>query len=398
MAQIQVRPTLIDKIIEAQKNDEMLKQIQKIVERGYQTDYDVRSDGAVIRYNPVCLPNRVDIKQEILEEAHSSAYTIHPGSTKMYPTLKQFYWWPRMKRDIAEYVLKCMICQQNGHDGIWVIIDRLTKIARFLPVKATYYLDKLAKMYVAEVVSRYGAPVSIVSNQDPIHVKVLAKLATRPCYHSSIEMAPYEALYGRKCRTPVCWDEVGERNLFGPELVQITTNTIKIIREKLKTTQDPQKSYADKHRRYLEFEVGDRVFLNLSPWKGVLRFGKKGKVSPRYIGTYEILECIGSSAYHLTLPIELSKIYDVFHVSMLRKYISDPSHVLESQPLQLKENLSYEEEPVQIIDRKEQVLRNKTIPLVKVLWRNHGVEEATWESEQQMRTKYPHFFLLMTFR
>ncbi|XP_038887189.1 uncharacterized protein LOC120077377 [Benincasa hispida] len=205
-------------------------------------------------------------------------------------------------------------------------------------------------------------------------------------------MASYEALYGRKCRTSVCWDEVGERKLFGLELVQITTDTIKIIREKLKTAQDRQKSYANKHRRDLEFEVGDRVFRKLSPWKGVLCFVKKGKLSPRYIGPYEILERIDPSTYRLAQPMELSRIHDVSHVSMLRKYISDPSHVLESQPLQLKENLSYEEEPIQIIEKKEQVLRNKKIPLVKVLWRHHAVEAATWESEQQMRAKYPHFF------
>jgi len=168
---------------------------------------------------------------------------------------------------------------------------------------------------------------------------------------------------------------------------------VKFIREKLKTAQDRQKSYADKRRRDLEFEVGDKVFLKLSPWKGILRFGRKGKLSPKYIGPYEILERIGPSAYRLALPTELSKIHDVFHVSLLRKYIPNPTHVLETQPIQVNEDLSYEEEPVQILDRKEQVLRTKTIPLVKVLWRNHQVEEATWESEEQMKIKYPHLFL-----
>ena len=124
----------------------------------------------------------------------------------------------------------------------------------------------------------------------------------------------------------------------------------------------------------------------------MLRFGKRGKLSPRYIGPYEIVGKVGPVAYKLKLPPELSRIHDTFHVSMLRKYIPDPSHVLREQPLQLKENLTYEEEPVQILDRREQVLRNKTILLVKALWRTHTVEEATWEHEEQMKRHYSHLF------
>ena len=134
------------------------------------------------------------------------------------------------------------------------------------------------------------------------------------------------------------------------------------------------------------------VFLRISPWKGVLRFGKRGKLSPRYIGPYRIVERIREVAYRLELPSDLNRIHDVFHVSMLCKYIPDPSHVLTEQPVEIQENLTYEEEPVQILDRREQVLRNKTIPLVKVLWRSHTVEEATWEHEEQMKRHYPHLF------
>ncbi|KAA0059240.1 putative DNA/RNA polymerases superfamily protein [Cucumis melo var. makuwa] len=211
-------------------------------------------------------------------------------------------------------------------------------------------------------------------------------------YQSSIGMAPYEALYGRPCRTLVCWNEVGERKLVDPELIQITTNNIKLIRENLRVAQDRQKSYADKGRRNLEFQVGDQVFLKLSPWRGVIRFERKGKLSPRYIEPYQITERVGPAAYRLELPIELARIHDVFHVSMLRKYISDPSYVLQEQPVELKEDLSYVEEPVQILDRKEQVLRNKMIQLIKVLWIHHGMEEATWEPEDQMKKRYPIIF------
>jgi len=211
-------------------------------------------------------------------------------------------------------------------------------------------------------------------------------------FHSSIGMAPFEALYGKKNRIPVCWDEVGERQLLGPELVQITTDKIKVVRDRLKVAQDRQKSYADKRRRALKFQVGDKVFLRISPWKGVIRFGKRGKLSPRFMGPYEILERIGAVAYRLALPPELSRIHDVFHVSMLRKYEPDPSHVLKEQSVELSSDLSYEEVPVEILDRREQALWNKVIPLVKVLWRNHAVEEATWEREDQMREKYPQLF------
>ncbi|KAL6191550.1 hypothetical protein ACLB2K_037940 [Fragaria x ananassa] len=138
----------------------------------------------------------------------------------------------------------------------------------------------------------------------------------------------------------------------------------------------------------LEFQVGDWVFLKLSPWKRVVRFGKRGKFNPRYIGRYEIIERVGSLAYRLDLPPKLSKIHNVFHVSMLRKYIADPSHVLQEQPISLKNDLTYEKEPVQILDRKEQ----DNDPLVKVLWRSHQVEEATWEPEEQMRQQNPHLF------
>ncbi|KAL5745716.1 hypothetical protein ACOSP7_026862 [Xanthoceras sorbifolium] len=149
----------------------------------------------------------------------------------------------------------------------------------------------------------------------------LMEFANNNSYQSSIGKAPYEALYGRKCQTPICWDEVGERKLVGPEIVQITSKKVRIIRDRLKIASDRQISYANNRRRDLEFQISDRVFLRMSPWKGVLRFGKQGKQSPIYIGPYEILERIGEVAYRLQLPSELAKIHDVFHVSMLCKYI-----------------------------------------------------------------------------
>ena len=156
----------------------------------------------------------------------------------------------------------------------------------------------------------------------------MIEFAYNNSYHSSIGMAPYEALYGRRCRTPVCWDEAGEARLLGPEIVQHMAEQVKIIRAKLKAAQDRQKSYADEKHRDVHFDVGDRVFIKVSPWKGVMRFGKNGKLSPRYISPFEILETIGELAYRLELPPELSQLHDVFHICMLRKYMPKSSHVI----------------------------------------------------------------------
>ncbi|KAL0401278.1 UNVERIFIED_CONTAM: hypothetical protein Slati_4157700 [Sesamum latifolium] len=213
-------------------------------------------------------------------------------------------------------------------------------------------------------------------------------------------MAPYEALYGRKCRSPICWDIEGLRQLEGPELVQETVDKIQTVKQCLKAAQDRQKSYVDKHRREMEYEVGEKVFLRVSPWRGILRFGRKGKLSSRYIGSYEILERVGPLAYRLALPAELSQIHDVFHVSLLRRYRSDPSHILRESEIEISEGLTYVEEPTEILDWSIKRLRNKKISMVKVKWSHHSPREATWEVEENMREKYPYLFLdtLIKFR
>jgi len=146
-------------------------------------------------------------------------------------------------------------------------------------------------------------------------------------------MAPYEALYGRRCRTPVCWNEVGERNLSRIELIEHTQDIISKIREKLRATQDRQKSYTDVRRRPLEFNVGDHILLKVSPLKGSIRFGQKGKLSPRYVGPFEVLQRVGPVAYRLALPLTLQGVHDVFHVSILRRYTPNPNHVIPYEPL-----------------------------------------------------------------
>ncbi|KAL4319667.1 hypothetical protein GQ457_18G012030 [Hibiscus cannabinus] len=175
-------------------------------------------------------------------------------------------------------------------------------------------------------------------------------------------------------------------------MIQDTEKQVKIIHDRLKHAFDRQKAYADTKRRDIRYEVGDKVFLKVSPWKKVLQFGNKGKLSPRYIGPFDVIEKVGSAAYRLALPLEFDKIHNVFHVSMLQKYRSDPSHILEPEEVELNPDFSYEEVPSMILDREVKRLRNKNVLLVKVLWRNHKVEEVTWEPEETMRQQYSYLF------
>ncbi|CAN6583936.1 unnamed protein product [Malus baccata var. baccata] len=210
------------------------------------------------------------------------------------------------------------------------------------------------------------------------------KFAYNNSFHSSTGMSPFEALYGKPYCTSLCWSEVGERVLVSLEIVDETTQNIQVIKDNLKAAHDQQKSITNRHSTDRIYVVGDWVFLKLSPWKGVVRFGKKMKLNPRYIGPYQIIERVDEVAYRLDLPPELSIVHNVFHVSMLRRYVSDPLHVVPPQPLEINPDLTYDEVPMMIIDWKDKVLRNKTVRMVKVLRRNHYVEEATWETEKRV--------------
>ncbi|XP_073120649.1 uncharacterized protein [Henckelia pumila] len=220
----------------------------------------------------------------------------------------------------------------------------------------------------------------------------LVEFSYNNSYQSSIQMAPFEALYGRKWRSPLFWDDLSETPVTGPDMIREMSDKVKLIQIRMRTAQDRQAKYANVRRRPLNFEQGDRVFLKISLFRGTVRFGKRGKLSPRFIGPYEILDKVGDLAYRLALPPALSGIHDVFHVSMLRKYEPDASHILRPDEAELDETLSYFECPIQILDHKERQLRNKSIPLVKVKWSRHGIEEATWETEHDMRQRYPELF------
>ena len=432
----------------------------------------------------LCVPDDVELKRLVLEEGHKSHFSLHPGMTKMFKDLKESFWWPGMKRDVAQFVAACLTCQKakvehqrpggllhqldipvwkwdsiamdfvthlprtvRGHDSVWVIVDRLTKSAHFLPVNLRISMVKLAQLYIKEIVRLHGVPSSIISDRDPrftsrfwqtlqsaLGTKLRMSSAYHPqtdgqsertiqsledlmracvldhlgvwdevlplveftynnSFHASIGMAPYEALYGRKCRTPLCWFHDGESVLVGPELLQQTTEKVKLIQERMKAAQSRQKSYADLRRRPLDFAEGDHVFLRVSPTKGVGRVIRLRKLSPKFIGPYQILRKIGPAAYEIALPPQLANLHNVFHVSQLRKYVPDPAHVLEVDEVQIREDFSYEVQPISIIDQKVKQLRGKVINMVKVLW-NERTGDSTWELEETIRKTHPHLFSL----
>ncbi|GKD29990.1 putative reverse transcriptase domain-containing protein [Tanacetum coccineum] len=201
----------------------------------------------------------------------------------------------------------------------------------------------------------------------------LVEFSYNNSYHASIKAAPFEALYGRKCRSPVCWTEVGEAQILGPELIQETTEKIIQIKQRMQAARDRQKSYADLKHKPMEFQVGDKVMLKVSPWKGVVHFGKRGKLNPRYVGPFKVLEKVGEVAYKLELPEELSRVHNTFHVSNLKKCHAD-------EPLA----------------REVKRLKRSRIPLVKVRWNSKRGPEFTWEREDQFKKKYPHLFTKTT--
>ncbi|GJU45777.1 putative reverse transcriptase domain-containing protein [Tanacetum coccineum] len=414
----------------------MLIENSKDLEKLRTKKLEPHADGTLCLNGRSWLPCYGDLRTVIMHESHKSKYSIHPGSDKMYQNMKKIYWWPNMKADITTYVSKCLMCAKvkaehqrpsgllvkpdiprwkwynitmdfvtklpkssQGYDTIWVIVDRLTKSAIFVPMRETDPMEKLARMYLKEVVTRHGIPVLIICDHDPstayhpqndgqsertiqtledmlracvidfgkgwVNHLSLVEFSYNNSYHASIKAAPFEALYGQKCRSPVCWAEVGEVQLTGPKIVQETTEKIIQIKQRIQAARDRQKSYADLKRKPMEFQVGDRVMLKVSPWKGVVHFGKRGKLNPRYVGPFKVLEKVRAVAYKLELPQELSS-HNTFHVSNLKKCYADEPLAVPLDGLHIDDKLHFVEEPIKIIDQEVKRLRKSCVPIVKV--------------------------------
>ncbi|GJV70782.1 putative reverse transcriptase domain-containing protein [Tanacetum coccineum] len=212
-------------------------------------------------------------------------------------------------------------------------------------------------------------------------------------YHTSIKAAPFEAFYGQKCRSPICWAEVGDAQLTGPEIVHETTEKIIQIKKHIEAARDRQKSYTDRRRKPLEFKVGDKVMLKVSSWKGVIRFGKRGKLNPLYIGPFKILAKVGTLAYQLELPEQLTRVHRISHVSNLKKCLVDKPLAITLDDIQIDDKLNFIKEQVKIRDREVKRLKQSCIPIVKIRWNLRRGPEFTWEREDQMKKKYPHLFV-----
>jgi hypothetical protein len=405
----------------------------------------------------------------------------------MYQDLKEQFWWHGMKREIAFYIARCDVCQcvkaehqrpagllqplkvpmwkweevsmdfitglprsKRGHDSIWVIVDRLTKVAHFIPVKTTHNGRELTDLYISRIVSLHGVPKTIVSDHGTqftsqfwakLHEALGTKLSFSTAYHpqtggqtervnqiledmlracilsygakwedclpfaefsynnsyqASLQMAPFEALYGRKCRTPLNWSETGESQVFGHDIIKEAEEQVQLIRNRLKAAQSRQKSYADSRRRPLTFQVGDFVYLRVTPLKGMQRFHVKGKLAPRYIGPYKVLERRGEMSYKLELPLKLSEFHDVFHVSQLRKCLQAPNQPetfkeVDQDTIDLNHDLTYRERPTRILEKDVCLTRRRKINMYKVQWSNHIEDEATWKREDYLQREFPEF-------
>nr|GEW17365.1 retrotransposon protein, putative, Ty3-gypsy subclass [Tanacetum cinerariifolium] len=387
---------ILEAQIDALKPDKLEKEdVGGMIKRDIPKEkLEPRADGTLCLNDRRWLPCYGDLRSVIMHESHKSKYSIHLGSDKMYQDMKKLYWWPNIKANITTYVSKCLTCTKvkaeqqrpsgllvqpaipewkwdditmdfitklpkspQGFDTILVIVDRLTKSAHFLPIRENDPLDKLARLYLNRIVPRHVIPVSIICDRD-----------------------------GRF--TSNFWRSF--QKALGTDIK--TTEKIVLIRQKIQADQDRQKSYADLKRKPMEFEVGDRVMLKVSPWKGVVRFGKQGKLNPRYVGPFKVLAKVGTVAYRVELPQELSRVHHTFHMSNLKKCYADEPLVMLLEGIHVDDRLQFVENPIKIMEREIKRLKRSRIPLVKVHWNSRRGPEFTWEHEDSFRKKYPHLF------
>nr|GEW53227.1 hypothetical protein [Tanacetum cinerariifolium] len=298
-----------------------------------------RADGTLYLNGRSWLPFYGDLSSVIMHESHKSKYFVHPGSDKMYQDMKKLYWWPNMKANIATYdnitmdLITKLPKSSQGFETIWVIVDRLTKSAHFLPIRENDPLDKLARLYLNRIVARHGIPVSIICDRDG---RFTSKFWTS-----------FQKALGT---------DISMSTAYHPKKVAIARGLSKL-----------SKICCDRQNP-MEFEVGDGVILKVSPWKRVVRFGKRGKLNPRYVRPFKVLAKVEKVAYKLKLPQELSRVHHTFHVSNLKKCYADEPLVMPLEGIHVDDRLQFMEEPVEIMEREIKRLKRSRIPLVKVCW------------------------------
>ncbi|GJU36263.1 putative reverse transcriptase domain-containing protein [Tanacetum coccineum] len=357
-------------LIENSKDPEKLR-IEKL---------EPHADGTLCLNGKSWLPCYGDLRTVIM---HETSKAIKIVGTTRYTSME-------VGKDHLDFFTKLPKSSQ-GYDTIWVIVDRLTKSAIFVPMRETDPMEKLARMYIKEVVTRHEIPISIICDRDPRFAsnfwKSLQKalgtnLDMSTTYHSQTDgqsertiqtledMLRACAIILQRCHSPVCWAEVGQVQLTDPEIVRDTKEKVIQIKQRMQDAHDRQKSYVDLKRKPMEFQVRDKVMLKVLPWKGVVRF----------------------IAYKLELPQELSRVHNMFHVSNLKKCYADKPIAVLLDGLHFDDKLQFVEEPVEIMDREVKRLRQSRVPIVKVRWNSRRGPEFTWEREDQFRKKYPHLF------
>ncbi|GJR14599.1 putative reverse transcriptase domain-containing protein [Tanacetum coccineum] len=337
--------------------DILIAQVKARKEENYGTEdlcgmiknLEPHADGTLCLKNRSWIPCFGDLRALIMHKSHKSKYSIHPGSNKMYQDLKKLYWWPNKKAEIATY--------KSLNEALGTQLDMSTAYHPQTIGQSERTIQTLEDM-LRTCVMDFG------KGWDR-HLPLI-EFSYNNIYHTSINTAPFEAMYGRKCRSLICWAMVGDAQLIGPEFVRETTDKIIQIKHRLQASRDLQRSYADKRRKPLEFQVGDKVMLKVSPWKGVIHFGKRGKLNPRYIGPFKILAKVGTVTYQLELPEKLSRVHSTFHVSNLKKCLSDEPLAIPLDEIHVDDKLNFIEEPVEIMDREVKRLKQSRIPIVKV--------------------------------
>nr|GEW71538.1 putative reverse transcriptase domain, ribonuclease H-like domain, aspartic peptidase domain protein [Tanacetum cinerariifolium] len=375
--------------------------------RGLERHFEKRNDGGVYFFDRIWIPSVGGIRKLIMNEAHTSRYSVHLGPDKMYYDLKDLYWWHGMKKDIAEYVSKCLTCSKikvehqkpsgllkqpeipewkwekitmdlvtklpkssSGHDAIWVVMDRLTKSAHFLPIREDYKTEKLARIYINEIVARHGVPVSIISDHDGR-------------FASHLWQALQKAL-GTKLNMSIA---------YHPETDGQSERTFQTLEDMLRAcVMDIDGSWVT-HLPLVEFSYNNSYHKSIkcAPFEAlygrVVRFGKKGKLAPWYVGPFEIVKRVGRVAYRLKLPQELSCIHDTFQVSNLKKCLAESDAQIPLEEVKVDENLRFVEEPIEIVERDVKKLKRRRILLVKAQRNSRQGAEYTWEREDQFKTK-----------